>query len=644
MYHLAIKPISRSAGRSATAAAAYRAGSLVIDERTGEVHDYTRKRDIEHSEILVPAGSPAWATERVALWNAAEAAEKRKDARVARDYEVAIPKELSREQGIALVRDFAHRLVDAYGVAVDFNVHRDEMRGWDGSEKGWQGYHAHLLTSTRRLGRDGFGEKTSIELSDTKRKSLGLSDGAAEIARVREWWEIDANRHLEQAGQAQRIDRRSLEAQGLDREPMVHLGPAVTLLERDGVPSRLGNLNRQIVAHAKTRLTEQQDVSELDVAIEKIRARQAERKEAEAKARQAAELVKLATQAKEPKEALSPVDASQGSSAAAEALQQLMLERLVRQRDKRVRWVLAQAEQRETRRQKAHQVLLRSAPVAPQGVMAVFQQRGHQQALAAWNAAKEAAAKLAEQAKQLVRRLRELMGPARVLAWSRAKVEKERAKAQTPVQAPVPAAEAARNRGAEHPKELTALQPGVARQAPQSARATSTPVKAVEPVKAQELRYTDLSIEDQVRLFKAITDRLQVDRLEKLRVTERKALKRRERRELRAARVAELRPAKPQGLFAAFKQKEYEEDLKRWRGRKGYVDRLVKQSVELKDRLETARFLALDWAVKVVEKQEPKFYQNVYRYVREQKSKRLEQEMREMEIRRSLDRGRGPTR
>ncbi len=107
MFHLSVKPISRASGRSATAAAAYRAGAEIEDLRTGETHDYSRKRDVVHSEILVPPGSPAWAEDRSALWNAAEAAEKRKDARVARDYEVAIPKELTREQGIELVRDFA---------------------------------------------------------------------------------------------------------------------------------------------------------------------------------------------------------------------------------------------------------------------------------------------------------------------------------------------------------------------------------------------------------------------------------------------------------------------------------------------------------------------------------------------------------
>lgn len=246
MFHLSVKPISRSGGRSATAAIAYRAAERVVDSRTGEIHDYTRKGGVEHSEIVLGPGAPAWATDREALWNAAESAEKRKDARVAREYEVAIPKDLSRDQGIELVRDFAESLVERYGVAVDFAVHADDRRHWDGTEKGFQGYHAHVLSSTRKLGPSGFGEKAEPELSDTKRKSLGLGDGASEVDRSREIWERLANRHLERAGREQRIDRRSLKDQGVDREPTVHLGPKATELERRGVRTDLGEVNRRI--------------------------------------------------------------------------------------------------------------------------------------------------------------------------------------------------------------------------------------------------------------------------------------------------------------------------------------------------------------------------------------------------------------
>jgi ATP-dependent exoDNAse (exonuclease V) alpha subunit len=248
MYHLSVKPISRASGRSVTAAAAYRAGAEVIDQRTGEVHDYTRKRDVEFTEIVLPAGAPAWAMDRSELWSAAELAEKRKDARVGREYEVAIPRDLTREQGIALVRAFALDLSERYGVAVEFSVHRDDPRTWDGTEKGFEGYHAHVLTSTRQLGADGFGGKATPELSDTERRKQGLGSGADEIERTRERWERIANQYLEQAGQDQRIDRRSLEDQGLEREPTKHLGPNVTALERRGLKTDLGDVNRRIEA------------------------------------------------------------------------------------------------------------------------------------------------------------------------------------------------------------------------------------------------------------------------------------------------------------------------------------------------------------------------------------------------------------
>lgn len=271
VYHLSVKCVCRASGRSAPAAAAYRSGDEIEDRRTGVTHDYTRKGGVVHSEILVPAGAPAWAEDRSALWNEAEAAEKRKDARVAREYEVAIPKELSREQGIQLVRDFAQELCDRYGVAVDFNVHKDSALKWDGSAKGFDGLHAHVMTTTRRLGPEGFGAKAEPELSDAKRKSLGLSDGATEIERVRQVWEVSANRHLERAGESQRIDRRSLKDQGIDREPTRHLGPAATALERRGERTDLGEVNRRILEAFQQGEQERHQAAQLDRQIIDLR-------------------------------------------------------------------------------------------------------------------------------------------------------------------------------------------------------------------------------------------------------------------------------------------------------------------------------------------------------------------------------------
>ena len=121
IYHLTMKPVSRGMGRSATAASAYRSAELVHDFSSDEVFDYTRKRGVEHAEIVLPTAAVKqdinWARDRQALWNAAEMAEKRKDARVAREYEVALPHELTKSQRIELVREFAGELANRYNVA-----------------------------------------------------------------------------------------------------------------------------------------------------------------------------------------------------------------------------------------------------------------------------------------------------------------------------------------------------------------------------------------------------------------------------------------------------------------------------------------------------------------------------------------------
>ena len=122
IYHMSVKAISRSAGRSGTAAAAYRAAEKVVDLRTGEIHDYRRKRGVELSEIVMPDGT-TWEPTRAELWNAAEQSEKRKDSCVAREHEVALPKELTGEQRLQLVREYAADIANRHGCAVDFSIH-----------------------------------------------------------------------------------------------------------------------------------------------------------------------------------------------------------------------------------------------------------------------------------------------------------------------------------------------------------------------------------------------------------------------------------------------------------------------------------------------------------------------------------------
>ncbi len=229
IYHLAMKPIGRSSGRSAVAAAAYRAAQKLTNERDGLTHDFTRRRGVEHVEIVVPKDSNAnWALDRSTLWNLAEAAEKRKDARVAREIEVALPHELSAEQRLTLTREFAQGLADRYGVAVDFALHSPH------GATDVRNHHAHLLLTTRKVEATGLGEKSDLELENRKLIALGLPTSHDQLRDIRLDWEERANRHLALAGHDIRIDHRSHRDCGLEIEPTQHIGVHASQMARRG--------------------------------------------------------------------------------------------------------------------------------------------------------------------------------------------------------------------------------------------------------------------------------------------------------------------------------------------------------------------------------------------------------------------------
>lgn len=235
IYHLSVKPVQRSKGRSATAAAAYRAGEKLTDERTGDEHNYGRKRGIILKEIITPDGSKI---ERSKLWNMAEAAEKRKDATTAREYEIALPSELSAKERIALATEFAERLARVNGVAVDVCIHAPSRGGDD------RNYHAHLLTTTRQYAGGELGRKADVELSDRDRKKMGLDTRKDALQRVRAEWAYMVNAALDRARVSERVTHKSLAAQGIERAPSIHLGPTATALERRGVQTERGQCNR----------------------------------------------------------------------------------------------------------------------------------------------------------------------------------------------------------------------------------------------------------------------------------------------------------------------------------------------------------------------------------------------------------------
>ena len=224
-YHLSVKKITRSSGRSAVAAAAYRSAELIYCEREGRTHDYTRKSGVEYLTIITPENAPAWAQERSSLWNHAEAAEKRKNAATAREWEIALPAELDSEDRQDLAFRFASDLVDRYGVVADVAIHAPHR---DGDQRN---HHAHILTTTRRIDEDGFTVKTR-ELDDRRLGSQNIID-------MRAHWAAMQNAALERSGAIDRVDHRSLEAQREEAEQ-----------ERDKLQERVTELESVIDGYA----------------------------------------------------------------------------------------------------------------------------------------------------------------------------------------------------------------------------------------------------------------------------------------------------------------------------------------------------------------------------------------------------------
>lgn len=217
IYHLSVKAISRSAGRSVVAAAAYRSGVALTDERQGIAHDYTRKQGVAAAFVVAPEGAD-WALDRDRLWNAAEAAEKRKDAKTGREYELALPAELDAAAREELARSFAAEVVRRYGVAADVAIHEPGREGDN------RNHHAHILTTTRTVGADGMGVKTrSLDVSST---------ASVEVEQLREVWAKQVNAALERHQIGQRVDHRSFARQGIEQEPTVHLGVTASGMER----------------------------------------------------------------------------------------------------------------------------------------------------------------------------------------------------------------------------------------------------------------------------------------------------------------------------------------------------------------------------------------------------------------------------
>ena len=253
IYHCSIKIISRGKGKSAVAAAAYRSGDNLTNEYDGITHDYTRKGGVVHTEVLLPDHAPSEYVNRAVLWNAVERIEKAKNAQLAREIEIALPKELTREQGISLVREYVKEQFVNAGMCADIAIHDKN----DGNP------HAHVMLIIRPIEQDGtWGAKQKKEyildrdgnkIYDPKKRSYKCKSIPAtdwnEQTKAEEWrsaWAEICNQVLEQNGHAERIDHRSYARQGIDQIPTVHLGVAAFQMEKRGIRTERGNLNREI--------------------------------------------------------------------------------------------------------------------------------------------------------------------------------------------------------------------------------------------------------------------------------------------------------------------------------------------------------------------------------------------------------------
>ncbi len=236
IYHLSVKAISRSDGRSAVACAAYRSGEKLLDEKYERTQDYTKKTGVEFTNIYAPPNTNPELLDRQKLWNTVEKVERRKDAVLAREFEIAFPHELNAEQRKQLLDELCQKLVEKYGVVVDAAIHAPHTDG--GSDE--RNYHAHIMFTTRAINENG-------EFAAKKYRDFSRDNGTQTVCDWREDFADLCNKHLELAGFDERVDHRSYADQNKDYlEPTTHEGPAVTAMRRRGIDTEISLNNDEI--------------------------------------------------------------------------------------------------------------------------------------------------------------------------------------------------------------------------------------------------------------------------------------------------------------------------------------------------------------------------------------------------------------
>ena len=270
IYHLSIKIISRGKGKSAVAAAAYRAGEIITNEYDGVTHNYTGKGGVVYTEILLPSNTPAEYADRSVLWNAVEKVEKAINSQLAREIQVALPKELSREQQIELACEYVKQNFVDKGMCADICIH----------DTGEGNPHAHIMLTMRPFNEDKtwgakskkeyildeYGERIKLKSGEFKSRKVDTTDWN-EQTNAEQWrksWAETTNRYLKQLNHNQRIDYRSYERQGLAIKPTIHLGATAWQMEKKGIATERGDINRSIADFNK-------EVRELEVQITELK-------------------------------------------------------------------------------------------------------------------------------------------------------------------------------------------------------------------------------------------------------------------------------------------------------------------------------------------------------------------------------------
>ncbi|MDU5086439.1 MAG: MobQ family relaxase [Anaerococcus vaginalis] len=252
IYHLCIKIISRGKGKSAVAASAYRSDEKIKNEYDGIVHDFTRKGGIAYTEILLPQNAPQEFVNRSVLWNSVEKIEKSKNSQLAREIEIALPKELNREKQIELVREYVKENFVKIGMCAEIALHDKN----DGNP------HCHILLTMRPLNEDTtWGAKSKKEyILDENGNKIKLKNGNYKTRKIdtvdwneqdkaEEWrkaWADITNKYLEENSIHDKVDHRSYQRQGIEQIPTIHLGVSASQIEKKGIVTDRGNINREI--------------------------------------------------------------------------------------------------------------------------------------------------------------------------------------------------------------------------------------------------------------------------------------------------------------------------------------------------------------------------------------------------------------